>query len=117
YVLLNLLGRTVGWRSQGRGDDETTWAEALRHHGVDSLVASAWGGLLYWLNPSYFWWVTPIVGALILSVPVSVFTSRTRVGERARRWGLFLIPEESATPPELRDMHAFAAATRRRSAA
>jgi membrane glycosyltransferase len=104
FVVLNLLGRTVGWRSQGREDQDTTWGEGLRHHGIDSLVASAWGATLYWLNPGYFWWVTPIIGALILSIPVSVFTSRVGPGDRARRRGLFLIPEESAPPAELHDL-------------
>jgi membrane glycosyltransferase len=64
------------------------------------------GTLLFWLNPGYFWWVTPIIGALILSVPVSVFASRVRPGDRARRLGLFLIPEETAPPPELQDLAA-----------
>jgi membrane glycosyltransferase len=110
FVLLNLLGRTVGWRSQGREDADTTWREAIRHHGLDSLFASAWGATLFWLNPGYFWWLTPIIGALILSVPTSVYTSRVSLGERARRRGLFLIPEETAPPPELRDVHELAAA-------
>jgi membrane glycosyltransferase len=117
FVLQNLLGRTVGWRSQGRSDDQTGWVEALRHHGLDSLVASAWGAALYWLNPGYFWWVTPIVGALILSVPTSVLASRVRVGDRARRLGLFLIPEETDPPPELRDLDAFQGAAEARHAA
>jgi len=69
-------------------------------------VATGWGTLLFWLNPGYFWWVTPIIGALILSVPVSVFASRVRPGDRARRLGLFLIPEETAPPPELQDLSA-----------
>ena len=105
FVLQNLLGRTVTWRSQGREDAETGWGEALRHHGVDTLVASAWGSGLYWLNPGYFWWVTPIIGALILSVPLSVLASRVRLGDRARAWRLFVIPEETALPQELHDMH------------
>jgi membrane glycosyltransferase len=107
YVLLNLLGRTVGWKSQGREDAETSWREALRHHAVDSVVASAWGAALLWLNPDFFWWTLPIIGALLLSIPVSVLTSRVSLGERARRAGLFCIPEETAPPPELRDLHAF----------
>ena len=107
FVLLNLLGRTVAWHSQERGDDETGWREAIGQHAVDSLWASAWGATLFWLNPHYFWWVTPIIGALILAVPLSVYTSRVSLGERARRWGLFLIPEESAPPTELRDLQAF----------
>jgi membrane glycosyltransferase len=109
FVLMNLIGRTVTWRSQGRGDAETSWGEAIRHHGVDTVVASAWGASLYWLNPDYFWWVTPIITALVLSIPVSVLASRVSLGQRARAWGLFLIPEETAPPPELRDLDALLA--------
>jgi membrane glycosyltransferase len=104
FVVQNLLGRTVAWPSQGREDAETGWGEAIRQHGLDTLFASAWGFALHWLNPNYFWWVTPIIGALFLSVPTSVLASRVRFGERARKWGLFLIPEESAPPQELRDL-------------
>lgn len=104
FVVQNLLGRTVAWRSQGREDAETGWGEAVRHHGLDTFFASAWGIALHWLNPNYFWWVTPIIGALFLSVPTSVLASRVRFGDRARKWGLFLIPEESAPPLELRDL-------------
>jgi len=117
FVLLNLLGRTVGWRSQGREEITTSWREALRHHGLDSLFASAWGAGLFWLSPGYFWWVTPVIGALILSVPLSVYTSRASLGERARRRGLFVIPEESAPPPELQDLHDLARSARRRTGA
>ncbi|GIW43971.1 MAG: glucans biosynthesis glucosyltransferase H [Candidatus Binatia bacterium] len=101
FVVQNLLGRTVQWKSQGREDAETTWADALRHHAWDSLWASAWGLGLYWLNPGYFWWLTPIIAALILAVPLSVWVSRVRWGDRARRLGLFLIPEEVQPPSEL----------------
>ncbi len=104
FVMLNLLGRTVGWRSQARGDDQTTWGDALRQHWLDMVMASAWGATLLWLNPHYFFWVAPIIVALVIAVPISVFTSRASVGERLRRWGLFLIPEESAPPPELREL-------------
>ena len=99
FVLTNLLGRTVGWGSSGREEAETGWSQALRHHGFDSLVASVWGAGLYWLNPGYFWWVTPIIGALLLSVPLSVVLSRVRLGDVTRRWGFFRIPEETVPPP------------------
>jgi membrane glycosyltransferase len=113
FVAMNLLGRTVGWRSQGRGDMETTWREAIRHHGIDTVVACLWGGSLYWLNPNYFWWVTPIIGALILSIPLSVYASRIALGERARAARLFLIPEEIDPPLELREVAAFTEAAHR----
>jgi len=50
--------------------------------------------------------VTPIVGALVLAVPLSVLTSSVRVGDWLRRARLFLIPEETAPPPELQDLSA-----------
>ena len=106
FVLANLLGRTVPWRSQGREDEGTSWREAVAHHGFDTAWATAWGVSLFLLNPDYFFWVTPIVGALVLSIPVSVLTSRAAAGDRARAAGLFLIPEEVSPPPELRDLAA-----------
>jgi len=115
FVLTNLVGRTVSWKSGAREDAETSWLEANRYHALDSIVASAWGAGLYWLNPGYFWWVMPIIGALMLSIPLSVVTSRVRLGELARRLGLFLIPEERDPPPELRDLAEQLALARRRA--
>ncbi len=51
FVVQNLLGRTVTWRSQEREDAETSWREAIRHHGFDTLFASAWGTALYCAEP------------------------------------------------------------------
>jgi membrane glycosyltransferase len=116
FVLTNLMGRTVTWSTTGRDDADTSWGQALRSHGFDALIASLWGALLYWLNPSYFWWVTPIVGALILSVPVSVLLSRVTLGDLTRRLGLFRIPEEVDPPQELRDLHELEAEAERRDA-
>jgi membrane glycosyltransferase len=117
FVLMNVLGRTVTWGSQDREDAETRWREAIRQHGVDSLFASAWGATLFWLNPGYFWWLTPIIGALILAVPTSVYSSRVSLGDRARRWGLFMIPEETNPPEELREQQALIAVAEAKEAA
>jgi membrane glycosyltransferase len=121
FVVTNLLGRTVGWRSSSRDEEETSWGDALRQHGIDTLLATVWGAGLFWLNPKYFWWVTPIIGALILSVPLSVLAARVSLGKRARRWGLFVIPEEITPPRELAEMEqelalAHSAAARRPAA-
>jgi membrane glycosyltransferase len=106
FVVLNLLGRTVEWKSAPREDEETGWGEAVRRHALDSTLASAWAIALYLLDPGYFWWITPILGALALSVPLSVLTSRAKLGDRVRKLGLFIIPEETSPPPELRDFAA-----------
>ena len=38
---------------------------------------------------------------MLLAIPLSVFTSRTSLGSRARSLGLFLTPEETFPPSEL----------------
>jgi membrane glycosyltransferase len=40
---------------------------------------------VYWLDPAFVWWLAPVAGALALSIPLSVYTSRASLGERARR--------------------------------
>jgi membrane glycosyltransferase len=71
------------------------------------LIGLVWAGFVYWLNPSFLWWLLPVAGALALSIPISVFSSRVSLGRRARAARLFLIPEESMTPRELRRMRAY----------
>jgi membrane glycosyltransferase len=46
----------------------------------------------------------PVVGALMLSIPMSVYSSRISLGRLMRRAGLFVIPEEANPPEELRRM-------------
>ncbi len=101
FVLAAFLGWAATWNSPSRDDDSTPWSEALRRHGPQTLLGFAWAGLVAWLNPSFLWWLAPIVGSLVLSIPVSVISSRVRLGLAAKDEKLFLIPEEYATPQEL----------------
>lgn len=98
FVFLALLGRALHWKSPEREDAETSWSDAVRRHGLHTAIGLAWAFGLYWLNPSYLLWLVPVAGALALSIPLSVFTSRASLGARVRRAGLFLIPEESVSP-------------------
>jgi len=102
FVTMALAGRSVRWKSPPRGDNETGWSHALARHGWQTLVGIAWAALVWWLNPSYLWWLAPVVGALILSIPLSVLTSRTGLGRKLRRRKYFLLPEESHPPPVIR---------------
>lgn len=102
YVFLALLGYAVRWTSPPREDAETPWGEAIRRHAGDSLLGICWAAGAYWLNPGFLWWLLPIVGSLIVSVPLSVWSSRVSLGRRFRQLRLCLIPEESSPPRELR---------------
>jgi len=105
FVVTSLLGRTVQWKSPPREDAETTWREAFERHGWHTLLGIVWAALVYWLNPAFLWWLLPVVGALMLSIPLSVYSSRTALGRRARKARLFMIPEESWPPREIRMAH------------
>jgi membrane glycosyltransferase len=102
FVLTALAGRTVRWKSPPRGDNETDWRMALARHGAHTCVGIVWAAVVWWLNPSYLWWLLPVVGALILSIPLSVISSRTALGRKLRRRHYFLIPEESEPPEVIR---------------
>lgn len=114
FVVTTLFGRTVAWKSPPRSEHETRWHDAIRYHGVDTVLASMWGLGVWWLNPDYFFWLAPLVGALIFSVPLSTLASRVRPGEIARRLGLFLIPEEVDPPREIRELEQAAGGEPRR---
>ncbi|MNQ88548.1 Glucans biosynthesis glucosyltransferase H [compost metagenome] len=101
FVLAAFLGWAATWNSPQRDDDSTPWSEAVRRHGPQTLLGAAWALLVISLNPSFLWWLVPIVGSLMLSIPVSVISSRVNLGLRAKDESLFLIPEEYNTPHEL----------------
>ena len=102
FVVSTLLGKSVGWGTQSRDDRGTTWREALRAHWWGSLLGIGRGAVVYWITPSFFWWISPITFSLALSAPIPVFTGRAAVGRLFRKAGLFLIPEEVELPPPLR---------------
>jgi membrane glycosyltransferase len=111
FVLGAFLGWAVGWKSPPRADNQTGWGEALRRHGWHSLLGVLWGGGVYFLSPSYVWWLLPITGSLAISIPMSVLSSRVSLGRAMRKLGLFLIPEEKNPPRELRETVAYLAAS------
>ncbi|MBK4733138.1 glucans biosynthesis glucosyltransferase MdoH [Noviherbaspirillum pedocola] len=103
FVSAAYFGLEMTWKSPPREDSETAWSEAVRKHGSHTVLGFAWGGTVYWLNPSYLPWLMPIAGALVLSIPISVLSSRVSLGRAFRRAQLFLIPEEAEPPRELRE--------------
>jgi membrane glycosyltransferase len=101
FVLTNLLGISVGWTTQKREADGTTWLYALQRHWGHTLIGVLWGAFMWQLEPSLFWWFTPVLAGMVLSIPMSVLTSRKSLGARARSLGLFLTPEETKPPAEI----------------
>ncbi|GAC1628595.1 MAG: glucans biosynthesis glucosyltransferase MdoH [Nevskia sp.] len=102
FVIAALLGIGITWKSPPREDSQTPWSEALRRHGAGTLLGVLWAGLVYWLNPAFLWWLLPVVGALMLAIPLSVWSSKVTLGRRFKEGRFFLIPEEAVPPRELR---------------
>lgn len=106
FVVSALLGLPAPrWISPPRENAETPWPEALRRHGGGTVLGVGWTGLVAWLNPAFLGWLLPMAGSLMAAIPVSVWTSRVRLGLAFRKRGLFVTPEESAPPPELSRLH------------
>ena len=101
FVIAALSGWSVQWKSPPREDAETSWTDAIRYHGLHTLLGLVWAAVVYWLNPAFLWWLLPVVGALIVSIPISVYSSRVSLGRRLRDARFFLTPEESRPPKEL----------------
>lgn len=101
FVIAAFMGWALRWKSPPREDTETSPGEAFRYHGLHTLLGLAWGGAVFWLNPTFLPWLLPIVGSLAVAIPVSIYSSKVSNGLRFRRKKLFLIPEEDTPPVEL----------------
>ena len=112
FVTTALAGHTVQWKSPPREDAQTSWREAIRRHGWQTLIGMVWIGAVYWLDPAHVWWLLPVAGAMTLAIPLSVYLSRASFGRTLRRWGFFLVPEESTPSREIQQTARLARATR-----
>ena len=100
FVVGILLGKNVKWEAQDRGEAQTTLREAARRHWPSTLLGAVWTVLLLTTTPRLFWWFSPVLAGFLLAIPISVWSSRASLGERARKHGLLLTPEE-ADPPAI----------------
>ncbi|MCC8194838.1 MAG: glucans biosynthesis glucosyltransferase MdoH [Deltaproteobacteria bacterium] len=100
FVISTLLGSRSGWNTQNRSQ-ETTWGDAIRFHWWGTLLGVVWGWLMYLANPGFFLWLSPIVLGLAVSIPLSVLTSKIRLGSGAQILRLFRTPPDTEPPKEL----------------
>ena len=112
FVWAILLRRTIGWPIQERGDHSTSFREAVSMHGVQTLIGLAAGVLAYIYVPDYFGWFVPVVGGVLLSIPVSMLSSSVHLGRITRSLGLFMTPEERQRPEVLLEFDKAMAAVR-----
>lgn len=101
FVFDILRGKSVSWNAQNRGDEGTSWQTAWLIHRWHTILGVVTAMLVWRYAHVLFWWMSPITLGLILSVPMSVLSSRVSVGRKFKECGLFVIPEEIKEPKVL----------------
>lgn len=99
-----LLGLDAGWNTQNRSETGTRWRDAFKRHIFHTLLGLGVCYVTYRYVPGLFWWTLPIVIGPILSIPISVLSSRESWGIWAKRHNIFLIPEEKKSPDVVREV-------------
>lgn len=109
FVLAALTGWKLDWKSPPRDDAVTPWGEAVRRHGVHSLLALAWVAAIVVTSKAFPWWLSPVIIGILLAIPLSALGSHSAPGRWLRKHGVFLIPEEVHEPHVLAQARRFAA--------
>ena len=102
FVTTTLAGRVVKWNAQARGEQSVTLRRAWADHWPAAAVGALATLAAALAAPAALPWLAPVVLGLILAAPVAVLLASKRAGLCARRWGLWLTPEELDPPAVLR---------------
>jgi membrane glycosyltransferase len=94
FVLRILSGAAVGWPPQPRGDRGTDWDTAMRRHVAHLVLGAIAIAVIGIWAPSFLLWLAPVVAGLMLAAPLAVLSSKRSLGSRARKWRMFMTPEE-----------------------
>jgi membrane glycosyltransferase len=94
----------VGWNAQLRDDMSVPWGEAAKAFALPTLVGAL--GVLWLLItvPGVLPYALPSLLALLLPIPIAVWSSDPRAGRWAARTGLGRLPEEVDPPADFASM-------------
>ncbi len=102
FVAVALTGLKLEWKSPPRQAAGVAWSHALRQLAPMSAVIALLACGIALIDAGAMVWLLPVGLPLLLSIPMTVLTSRVGVGAALRAQGLLLIPEESRSPAVLR---------------
>jgi len=101
FVLQVLMGGSTGWGGQQRKDRRLSLGAAAGLFAPHTVLAGAAALVVYRCVPDGVWWFAPLLLGLALAIPLATLTSSTRLGQRARAYGAFLIRSETQGLPVL----------------
>lgn len=102
FVVYTVLGKGVRWVTQRRKAEGVDWAEVFFTFWVVSLIAIIWAVLGWFVSHAFLLWISPILIALFLAIPMAIVVSGKRSGYR---FGFFLTTEETEPPSVLATMN------------
>lgn len=101
FVISILTGNKVKWTTQNRSNRAyTTWAQAAQAHLGQSLIGILWATLCWMIDPTLFFWMSPLYVGWLLAIPASVIFSHSEGAEWLHERG-YLITPEIVMPPEI----------------
>jgi membrane glycosyltransferase len=119
FVVVALTGLKIEWKSPPREAAAVPWRHVLAQLAPMSLVIVALAAGIAMIDASALIWLLPVGLPLLLSIPMTVVTSRVGLGTAMRAQNYLLIPEETKSPAVLHSawLHASRLATLRLSLA
>ncbi|WP_269584009.1 glucans biosynthesis glucosyltransferase MdoH [Roseibium sp. Sym1] len=100
-----IFGKTIGWGAQARGVQRLPVPLALQKLWPQTLFGLAGLAWLSGQDIALVWPVVPVAIGPLLAGLIAVATSTRTLGNIAIRSTLWRIPEETAPPEELLDLH------------
>ncbi|SNY99137.1 glucans biosynthesis glucosyltransferase MdoH [Halomonas sp. hl-4] len=102
FIINVLLGRSIEWQTQPRGERSLSWRETWQHTGWMTLSGLLWAGIMVVFSPTAFGWLTPAWLGLVGAAPLVKYTSSGTWGGVVRyRLGLLKTPSSTLKPPLL----------------
>jgi membrane glycosyltransferase len=102
FVVIALTGLKLEWKSPPREAAAVPWRHALQQLAPMSGVIVALAAGIAMIDASALVWLLPVGLPLLLSIPMTVLTSKVGVGTAMRANNYLLIPEETRSPAVLR---------------
>lgn len=102
FVVVALTGLKLEWKSPPREAAAVPWRHALAQLAPMSGVIALLAVGIALIDARALIWLLPVGLPLLLSIPMTVVTSRVGVGSVMRAQNYLLIPEETKSPAVLR---------------
>jgi membrane glycosyltransferase len=93
-----LIGQDSGWTTQSRKHARLPWGMLFRRHWLQTLSGLVVSGVLLYVSPPLFLWMSPALLGLVLALPLSAASGSVVLAKIARFLGCLTVPEEVAVP-------------------